>query len=91
MQLKEMFFFVILFFAVWSSSSTQPQDEYDDLFFQYYGNEVESVIPATEEGKWGWGGWVDISLFLLVWEYNVTVSLARKEDSEFMILILSLL
>ncbi|XP_066478499.1 pentraxin-related protein PTX3 [Tiliqua scincoides] len=44
-----MFSFVILFFALWSSSSTQHQDEYDDLFFLDFDNEVESVIPATEE------------------------------------------
>ncbi|KAJ6669381.1 hypothetical protein lerEdw1_008190 [Lerista edwardsae] len=48
-QCKEMFSFVILFFALWSSSSTQFQDEYDDLFFLDFDNEVESVIPATEE------------------------------------------
>lgn len=46
-----MFSFVILFFALWSSASTQNQDDYDDLFFLNFDNEVESVIPATEERK----------------------------------------
>ncbi|KAF7242543.1 Pentraxin-related protein PTX3 [Varanus komodoensis] len=44
-----MFSFVILFFALWSFSSAQNQDDYDDLFFLNFDNEVESVIPATEE------------------------------------------
>ncbi|XP_034989432.2 pentraxin-related protein PTX3 [Zootoca vivipara] len=44
-----MLSFVILFFALWSPSSSQNQDEYDDLFFFNFDNEVESVIPATEE------------------------------------------
>ncbi|XP_061493132.1 pentraxin-related protein PTX3 [Rhineura floridana] len=44
-----MFSFVILFFALWCPSSSQNQDEYDDLIFFNFDNEVESVIPATEE------------------------------------------
>uniref|UniRef100_A0A8D0B382 Pentraxin-related protein PTX3 n=1 Tax=Salvator merianae TaxID=96440 RepID=A0A8D0B382_SALMN len=44
-----MFYFVILLFVLCSSSSTENHDEYDDLFFLNFDNEVESVIPATEE------------------------------------------
>ncbi|KAH0624105.1 hypothetical protein JD844_007484 [Phrynosoma platyrhinos] len=40
---------VILLFALWSSVSSLEQDEYDDLFFLNFDNEVESVIPTTEE------------------------------------------
>ncbi|XP_063163951.1 pentraxin-related protein PTX3 [Candoia aspera] len=44
-----MFSFVILFFALCYSSFTQNTDEYEDLFFLNFDNEIESVIPATEE------------------------------------------
>ncbi|XP_032081303.1 pentraxin-related protein PTX3 [Thamnophis elegans] len=44
-----MFPFMILFFALCYSSFTQNTDEYDDLFFLNFDNEIDSVIPATEE------------------------------------------
>ncbi|XP_020647476.3 pentraxin-related protein PTX3 [Pogona vitticeps] len=45
-----MLSFVILFFAFWSPAFPQNHYEYDDdLFFLNFDNEVESVIPATEE------------------------------------------
>ncbi|KAM6442816.1 pentraxin-related protein PTX3 [Liasis olivaceus] len=44
-----MFSFMILFFALCYSSFSQNTDEYDDLFFLNFDNEIESVIPATEE------------------------------------------
>lgn len=47
-----MFPFTILFFALCYSSFTQNTDEYDDLFFLNFDNEIESVIPATEESKY---------------------------------------
>lgn len=40
---------MILFLALCYSSFTQNTDEYDDLFFLNFDNEIENVIPATEE------------------------------------------
>ncbi|XP_054839429.1 pentraxin-related protein PTX3 [Eublepharis macularius] len=42
-----MFSFLFIFFSLWSFSSTQNDDEYEDLFFLNVDNEIE--IPATEE------------------------------------------
>lgn len=44
---------MILFFALCYSSFTKNTDEYDyDVFFMNFDNEIESVIPATEESKY---------------------------------------
>ncbi|XP_003218221.2 pentraxin-related protein PTX3 [Anolis carolinensis] len=44
-----MYSFAILFLALWTFAFTQEHDDYEDLFFLNFDNEVESAIPATEE------------------------------------------
>ncbi|XP_060623622.2 pentraxin-related protein PTX3 [Anolis sagrei] len=44
-----MYSSAILFLALWTFAFTQEHDEYEDLFFLNFDNEIESAIPATEE------------------------------------------